>query len=162
MNALLYSDDVVSQKYHNNGKLELLTSITLTLTSNIITSIINWVIKKLSFYTEYLTTMTENVQIKHKYIKIFQKLYKFIKLKIICFYITTFIASALMTYYLFVFCYIYQKSQISLLTNFCLGTLESLLISFGVSLIVCILRYFGLKLKLINLYRTSVYLDGKN
>jgi hypothetical protein len=30
MNALLYNDDVVSQKYHNNGNLEFFTSLTLS------------------------------------------------------------------------------------------------------------------------------------
>ena len=36
MNALLYSDDVVSQKYHNNGSLDLITSLSLSIISNIV------------------------------------------------------------------------------------------------------------------------------
>ena len=161
MNALLYSDDVVSQKYHNNGQLEFITSLTLSLLSNIISSIFSWIIEKLSFYTEYLTFLNKDIQIKNLYITIFRKLYGFIKFKIICFYIIIFISSIFMTYYLFLFCYIYQKSQVSLLTNYFLGTLETLLKSLGVSIIVCILRFTGLKFKLKNIYRTSMYLDGK-
>ena len=129
--------------------------------SNIISSIFSWIIEKLSFYTEYLTFLNKDIQIKNLYITIFRKLYGFIKFKIICFYIIIFISSIFMTYYLFLFCYIYQKSQVSLLTNYFLGTLETLLKSLGVSIIVCILRFTGLKFKLKNIYRTSMYLDGK-
>ena len=53
MNALLYSDEIVSQKYHNNGQLDLLTSIFLSLTSNIISSIFLWVVKLLCSYNQY-------------------------------------------------------------------------------------------------------------
>ena len=39
-NAFLYTDEVVSNKYHNNGKLDFIVSLTLSLLSNIINSII--------------------------------------------------------------------------------------------------------------------------
>ena len=45
MNALLYSDEVVSKKYHNNGQLDLITSLFLSLVSNIISIILIWIIK---------------------------------------------------------------------------------------------------------------------
>ena len=39
-NALLYSDEIVSQKYHNNGKLDTYVSILISIVSNIITSFV--------------------------------------------------------------------------------------------------------------------------
>ena len=62
MNALLYSDDVVSQKYHNNGKLEFITSLSLSLISNIVSSFGLWIIKKFANYNEYLLILTKDVQ----------------------------------------------------------------------------------------------------
>ena len=53
-------------------------------------------------------------------------------------------------------------SQVSLLVNFIMGLVESLVYSVGVSFIICILRYLGLKLQIINLYKISVYLDEKS
>ena len=161
INALLYSDEIVSKKYHNNGKLEFLTSISLSLGSNIITGFVCWGLEKLSLYNEYLVYMTKNVKIKRMYVKVFQKLYSFIKFKIALFYIIIFLMSVIITHYLFIFCYIFQKSQISLLTNYFLGVVESLLTTFGVSIVSCILRYFGLKYKLKSFYRTSVFLFNK-
>ena len=40
LNAFLYTDEVVSNKYHNNGQLDIIVSLTITLLSNIINSII--------------------------------------------------------------------------------------------------------------------------
>ena len=44
-NALLYTDEVVSNKYHNNGELNFIVTLILSLLSNIITSIICYFIQ---------------------------------------------------------------------------------------------------------------------
>ena len=44
-NTLLYSDEVVSNKYHNNGKLDFIVCLSLSLISNIVTSIISYYLK---------------------------------------------------------------------------------------------------------------------
>ena len=44
-NTLLYSDEIVSHKYHNNGRLQFIVTFILSLLSNIITSIICHYIK---------------------------------------------------------------------------------------------------------------------
>ena len=160
MNALLYSDDVVSQKYHNNGKLEFITSLSLSLISNIVSSFGLSLIKKLANYNEYLLILIKDVQREQKFIFMFKKIYKYIKIKAFIYFKLCFILSISMTYYLIIFCHIYKKSQISLLTNYFLGIAESLLISFGIALIICFLRFISLHFKLKKLYRTSVYLNG--
>ena len=48
LNCFLYSDDVVSEKYHNDGKLEFATSFVLSLMSNIFSVIIVYIIAKLA------------------------------------------------------------------------------------------------------------------
>ena len=85
MNAFLYTDDVVSQKYHNNGDLDLITSISLSLISNIVSSIAIWIIKKLTEYSEYLNIIVKDVQNERIYIYLFKKVYKWIKLKLLYF-----------------------------------------------------------------------------
>ena len=161
LNALLYTDDVVSEKYHNNGQLDFFTTMFLSLTSNIISCIIMHFIKKLVSYSEYLSIMVRDVNKKYEFILTFKKLYLVLKIKIFFFFTISFILSLFFTLYLLIFCEIYNKSQISLLVNYIMGIVESMAYSVGVSLIICILRYLGLKLRRINLYRTSVYLDEK-
>ena len=161
MNALLYSDDIISQKYHNNGQLELITSIFLSLTSNIISSIIVWAIKGITSYDEILRYITQ--EIKHDYLfqTNFIKYFKLVKLKAFIYYIISFILSISIIYYLYLFCEIYNKSQISLLINYLLGIIESLIFSLSISIIICILRICSIKYKLKAIYRTSVYLNQK-
>ena len=160
MNALLYSDDVVSQKYHNNGSLDFITSFSLSIISNIVSSISIWIIKKLTNYNEYLLLLVNDIQKEKNFYFMFKKIYKYIKIKISSFFILSYIVSIAMTYYLFIFCQIYQKSQVSLLTNYFLGIAESLIVSFGTALIACFLRFISLKCKLKKIYRTSVYLNN--
>ena len=159
MNALLYSDDVVSQKYHNNGSLDFITSITLSVFSNIISSIIIWLIKKLTNYHEFLQSIIKEIKSEKYFLFLFKRVYTSLKFKIITYFIISFLISIGITYYLFIFCIIYKKSQISLFSNFVLGEVESFAKSFAITLIVCILRVVSLKLKIKQLYRTSVYLD---
>ena len=160
MNALLYSDDVVSQKYHNNGTLEFATSLLLSFISIIISSIIIWIIKKLTNYNEYLKVIVKSITNEKSFNYIFNKVYKCIKVKVLSFYCLNFILCVISTYYLLIFGIIYKKSQISLLSNYLLGIIESLLESFGITLIVCVMRFFSLKCQLKQLYRTSVYLNN--
>ena len=161
MNALLYSDEVVSQKYHNNGQLDLITSIFLSLVSNIISSIFIWIIKVLSIYNEYLILMIKDIKNKADFQLIFQRLFKLIKIKTSFYYLLSNVISLGIIYYLYIFCEIYKKSQISLFINYIIGIFESLILSFGISLIICVLRFSGLKCKIKYLYRTSVYINNK-
>ena len=159
MNAFLYTDDVVSEKYHNNGKLNFLTTLLLSLTSNILSSLLIFFMEKLVSYREYLPLMVKIINREYFYIKTFNKLYKLLKVQVSFFFAISLILSILMTLYILIFCQIYKKSQNSLLINYAIGLIESLIYSLGISLLICNLRCIGLKYKLIYFYRTSVYLD---
>ena len=159
INALLYTDDIVSEKYHNNGKLNLLTTLFLSLTSNIISFIIMFIIKKIVTYNEYLSRMVRDVYKTNEYILTFSKLYLVLKIKVFIFFFISFILSLFFTIYLLIFCQIYANSQGSLIINYLMSLIESSAYSVGVPLIICILRFLALKKQLIYIYRTSVYLD---
>ena len=159
MNALLYSDDVVSQKYHNNGSLNFVTSLSLSLASNIISSIAIWIVKKLTNYHELMEYLVKNIYNEKDFIYFFYKIHRFLKIKISIYFILNFIVVVAITYYVFIFCIIYKKSQISLLSNYFLGIAESMLKTLVITFVVCILRFVALKIKSKRIYRTSVYLN---
>ena len=161
INALLYTDDIVSEKYHNNGKLNFFTTVFLSLTSNIISFITMYFIKQLVSYNEYFSRMTREIIDRYEYILTFQKLYLLLKIKILSFFTISFILSLFFSFYILIFCEIYKMSQVSLLVNFIMGLIESFAYSVVFSFIITILRYLGLKLQIINLYKISVYLDKK-
>ena len=152
INALLYTDDVVSEKYHNNGQLNLLTTLFLSLASNIISFLIMHVIKKIAEYNEYLSRMVKDVDKKKEFILTFQKLYLVIKIKVFFFFNISFIFSLFISIYILIFCQIYKKSQGSLIINYLMSLIESSAYSVGVPFIISILRYLGLKRKIIYIY----------
>ena len=58
-NTLLYSDEVVSHKYHNNGMLDFIVSLILSLLSNIISSLICYFLNYSGLIEERLDQILE-------------------------------------------------------------------------------------------------------
>ena len=158
MNCFLYTDDVVSEKYHNNGELSMITSLSLSFISNIISSIIVFIISKLTNYIDIIEAIIKNVKDRRKYIENVKRLFKYIKLRLGFFYFFQLGFTIVMTYYLFVFCTVYHQSQGSIMVNYIIGALTSLGISCGLTLIIALLRAFSIKYRKVHLYNISKYL----
>ena len=97
---------------------------------------------------------------KYYYINVL-KFKKYLKIRLSFYYIIQFIMCIMMTYYITIFCIIYSKSQVSIMINYIYGVLESLVISFGITILITILRYISIKKKYVQIYRTSQYLYNK-
>ena len=67
-NCFLCSDDVVSQKYHNKGSLKFLTSFSISLLSNIISSLIVFFIEKIVDYGDKLEYIVKEIYKKSSYL----------------------------------------------------------------------------------------------
>ena len=158
MNCFLYTDDVVSEKYHNNGQLSMITSLSLSIISNIISSIIVFIISKLTNYCDIIEEIIKNVKYKRKYFENIIRLFKYIKLRLGVFYFLQFASLLVMTYYLFIFCAVYNKSQGSIMINYIIGALTSLAISIGLTIIITILRTISIKYRSVLLFNISKYL----
>ena len=158
MNCLLYTDDVVSEKYHNDGNLSMLTSLSLSFISNIISSICVLIISKLTNYHEIIEIMISSVKNKKKYFDNIIRLMKYIKLRLGIFYFLQLGFILIMTYYLFIFCTVYHQSQVSITLNYIIGALTSLAISSGLSVIISLLRVLSLYYNSNKIYNVSRYL----
>ena len=158
MNCVLYTDDVVSEKYHNNGELSMITSLSLSLMSNIISSFIVYIISKLTNYCEIIEAIIKNVKYRQSYFQNIVRLFKYIKIRLGLFYFFQLNLLLLMTYYLFIFCTIYHKSQGSIMINYLIGASTSLAISTGLTLIITLLRALSIKFHSIILFNVSKYL----
>ena len=160
INCYLYTDDYVSEKY-KNGKLKLLTSILLSLMSNIVASIISYFANIFLNFTELLEMIIKNVVRKDFYFLLIIKFKKYMILKLLSFYCLEFFMYILMCYYLTIFCSVYQQTQGSILINYIIGIMQSLLISFILSVITASLRFISIKLRIKVIYNTSKYLFEK-
>ena len=161
INSFLYTDDIISEKYHNNGQLKFYTSMFLSLSSNIVSFLLLFYIKKIVSYREFFSIMIRDITNKENFVKTFTKIYLILKVKIIIFFIIAFITSIFIMLYITVFCGLYPKTQVSLIENYSIGFIESLIYSLAISFLICTLRHLGLKFKIKYFYRTSVCLDNK-
>ena len=116
-NTLLYSDEVVSNKYHNNGKLDFIVTIIISLLSNIITSLICYFIQYSSGLEERLGYIME-IKIKKYYVMNISNFFKYLKFKIILLFIGEIIVICGCFYYIVIFFIIYSCSRVSLITNY--------------------------------------------
>ena len=158
LNCLLYTDDVVSEKYNNNGSIGFFTSLSLSFMSNIFASIIAYIVGLLADYGDFLELMMKDIVIKKQYFLNIIKFKKYLTLKLSVFFIIQAIINLAMCYYLMIFCTVYHKSQISIMINYIIGIAESIAISVGLTLIISILRYLSLKNRSKYMYYTSKYL----
>ena len=158
LNCLLYTDDVVSEKYNNNGSITFFTSLSLSFMSNIFASIISFIVCKLIDYNEILEFIIRDVAFKNQYLLNIVKFKKYLIIKLIGFYLVQTVINMGMCYYLMIFCTVYNKTQGSIMLNYLLGIAESIAISLGLTIIISFIRFLSLKYKSKYLYYTSKYL----
>ena len=156
LNALLFSDDIISQKYYNNGNLLFITSNILSIASNIFSSLYIYLIEFLVNYNDILDAAKQETNSEILFYKIFLKIYKLILCKIRIFYIFVFITGLGCVYYLLLFCSIYKRIQKNLFINYIIGTLWS----FGYKIIFSILSTIMRKIALLKRYKI-LYLIAK-
>ena len=161
LNCLLYTDDVVSEKYNNNGSITFFTSLSLSFMSNILASIIAYVIGKLAEYGEIMELLLKDVVIKKQYFLNMIKFKKYLKLKISAFFIIQGLINFGMFYYLMIFWTIYHKTQGSVMVNYIIGIAESIAIALGLAFITSLLRYLSIKNEWRSIYYTSKYFFEK-
>ena len=159
-NALLYSDDVVSNKYHNNGELDFIVSLILSILSNVVTSFI-------AYYINYSKGIEERInlilEMKNNlpYFRNIKRILSYLKYKFICFFISQIIIIATCIYYVVIFCVKYRYSQISLVVNYCYSFIESIITSFAITTLILITRKIGLSCSNKEFYNASKYINNK-
>ena len=161
LNTLLYTDDVVSEKYNNNGSLEFFTSLSLSFMSNVFASIIAFIVCKLADYADVMELMISNITKERQYIANIIKFKKYLAIKLTGFFIIQMIINLAMCYYLMIFCTVYHKTQGSIMLNYLLGIAQSIGISLGLALITSSIRYFSIKYRWRNIYYTSKFFFDK-
>ena len=159
MNALLFSDDVISKKYHNQGTISMWTTLSLTVLSNIFSYIVAAIIKRLINYSSVLELLMDNMKAKHCFYRKGKMILKLIEIKLIIFYVLIEIIVLLCFYYIAVFCAVYSGSQWSWFSNSLISIGISLLTSLGLCLLISFFRYLGLKMNSENIYNVSLYLN---
>ena len=145
LNAFFYTDEYISDAYHNNGVLDFFSGLSKSIYSLIATLITTNLLRMLSTIKSELMYLIRVRQKYNTYVHlIHQKLSK-LRNKLVLYFILVYIFSLFFLYYVTAFCAVYRNSQ----KYWFYGCLESFgmdsLISFGICIILAFFRYISIK-----------------
>ena len=158
LNALFYTDEYISDTYHNDGVLDFFSSLPKSIYSFIVTLIISALLKMLSSSKKQLNKIIEEKEDKEEYLAAVDNELNKLSKKLTWFFIIVFILGIFFSYYCAAFCAVYTNSQ----KFWLIGCLESValdfLTPFVICFVLCSLRYIGLKKRIKCFYNSAKYL----
>ena len=147
LNAIFFTDDYISEMYHNDGVLDFFTSLPKSVYSLLVGFIIMFFLNFLSNSKNQFDEATENIFESEKYKKKVNQILFGLKIKLIFFFIINFLLLFFFWYYCSTFCAVYYNSQEELVKGTLVSIITSMLIPFPVSFIMALIRYIALKKK---------------
>ena len=148
LNAMLFTDDVISKRYENGGSVDMMTTLMLSFCSNMISNVLATLISKLTNFNIVLESIKLEVKDQNEFYSMNMKLYNgVIRIRLILFFVVEFVLLTFCLYYVTIFCKIYSGSQSIWLFDCITGIGISLAISIAISFVVALLRYISLKCK---------------
>ena len=159
LNALFYTDEYISDTYHNDGVLDFFSSLPKSIYSFIVTLVLSGLLKMLSSSKKQLNKIIKEREDKKEYLEAIEKELNKLKIKIVWYYIIVFILGIFFVYYVSAFCAVYQNSQ----TFWLIGCFESMALDFITPFLIClilsVLRYIGIKSRSSCAYKTAKILN---
>lgn len=140
LNALLYTDDMISKKYENNGSLDTSYTLILSFSSSVICSFIGVLIDILTQYESQLELVEQEAQNDAEYNYFMCCFMKKIKRRVKIYLLFQFILILVCSYYVIIFCSVYSKSQVSLVTNYFTRFFTSFIVTVSAAFIATFLR----------------------
>ena len=144
INALFFTGSTIHEIYLNKGEYNFIYELPKIIYSTLIISFVNLIIKYFSL-TEKLIINFKNDQSNDNLIIKKEKLIKCLKIRIILFYIISFLFLIFFWYYLSCFCAVYKNTQIYLIKDTMISFVLSLVYPFGLYLIPGIFRIPSIK-----------------
>ena len=143
-NAIFMNEDAIHNIYQNQGTFDLIYQIPQIIYSNIISFIIDKIIRYLSLSQDYVVNEKMKPIITTKN-KIFQKVFRVMLVKFIFFFIISFLFLFFFWLYIACFCFVYRNTQIYLIKDTVFSFGLSLITPFIFYLVSAILRIYSLK-----------------
>ena len=155
LNAIFYTDEYISDTYHNNGVLNFASSLPKSIYSFIVTIILSYLLKMLSNSKKQLTNIINNKKDEQTYYQALEKEFIKLNIKLMVYFIIVFILGLFFAYYATAFCAVYRNSQM----YWFYGCIESSILDIATPFIICLLlsglRYISLIIKSKCIYKIA-------
>ena len=159
LNALFYTDDYISDAYHNDGVLDFISGLPKSIYSFIATLITTNLLKMLSNSKNELMKIIREHSKDKNYINLINSKLRKLKIKLIFYFIILFSLGLIFLYYISAFCAVYRYSQ----KFWFYGCLESFGIDSVVSIFGCLflafLRFLSIKKKIKFFYSLANFIS---
>ena len=160
LNAFFYTDDYISDAYHNDGVLNFITGLPKSIYSYVATLITTNLLRMLSTSkNELLRLIIEKIKFK-SYLYLVQIKLSKLRKKLIIYFIMVLLFSLIFWYYISSFCAVYKNNQ----KYWFLGCLESFgmdsLISLTICIFLAIFRFISIKKHIKYLYLLSSFISN--
>ena len=146
INALFFNDDTMHKIYQDKGEYDLLYQIPQILYSALISKLIDALIKNLALSQDNIVELKQEKE-KNNLEEKYDRILKIIRMKIISFFVISFIILLFFWYYIACFCCIYVNTQIHLIKDTFISLIASLIYPFAINLIPGIFRITSLKME---------------
>ena len=147
LNALFYTDEYISDAYHNNGVLDFVSGLPKSFYSFLLTLLLTSLLKMLSNSKDELMKIIKEKSKDKDYLKIINEKIKKLKIKLIIYFIIVILLGLLFFYYVSAFCAVYRYSQ----KYWFFGCLESFAMDTSIalvtSLLLSLLRFVAIRKK---------------
>ena len=155
LNTLFYTDEYISDAYHNNGVLDFVSGLPKSIYSFIATLLLTNLLKILSNSRSELLKIIREKSKDKEYFNLINAKLKKVKIKLIIYFILIFVLGLFFLYYVSSFCAVYRYSQ----KYWLYGCLESFAMDFATafvtSLFVSFFKYIAIKKKIKCLFTLS-------
>ena len=162
INALFFSDDTMHIIYQDRGKYDFIFQIPKIIYSALISKLIDILIKNLALSQDRIVELKREKG-ENKLNKKYTKILSILKVKIISFFVITFIILSFFWYYISCFCGIYTNTQIHLIKDSFISLVTSFIYPFSIYLIIALFRISALKREYPSgryLYKLSSFLEN--
>ena len=144
VNAFFFTDDTMHQIYIDNGEMNLSYHLPQLIYTSLISTVVNIIVQNLSL-SEKNILMIKQTKLMSSSIRKAKKAKILIKIKVICFFVVSFILIIFFWYYLSCFCAVYTNTQIILIEDSLISFVISMIYPFGINLMPGIFRIPALR-----------------
>ena len=177
-NALFYSNDNISEKYHYDGDSLYQFLLINDIVKTSVSVVVSYLMVK---FLNYLTNSKKSIELQFReeekimrkkktyrvdsnkkkiiYINLL-KIYKSLKMKITCFIIIEFLIMIFFFYFITAFCEVYKDTQLSWLYDSFISFLLSLLLELLISIIISFLYITSIRTKNKYIYNIALFSYG--
>ena len=138
LNALFYTDEYISDAYHNDGVLDFISGLPKSIYSFIATLVTTNLLRMLSNSKSELKRIIREKRNDNNYIFLINMKLGKLRKKLIVYFIILFTLGLLFIYYVTVFCSVYRNSQ----KYWFIGCLQSFGMDSAVAVVICFILVF--------------------